>query len=165
MTVTASEFHGLICLHLITISVFYHSSQFLSCSCLFAVNFNINLMTGSSILMYCSKTKKRKYWYPKFCSLSQLCGDWRLILIVGGFLNATFFLYIERKSNDDHYCMNIWRSTRTLKFSVILILKNYNLSFFKLLIIWNCADKGAEGFPVLSRWNKLHQILDRTDKY
>ena len=64
-----------------------------------------------------------------------------------------FFLYIERESNDDHYCINIRRSIRIMSSSVILILKNYNLSFFKLSIIWNCADEGAEGFPVLSGWN------------
>ena len=51
-------------------------------------------------------------------------------------------------------------SIRTLIYSVILM----SSSFYKLLIIWNCADKGEESFHLLSRWNKLHQTLDRTYK-
>ena len=72
---------------------------------------------------------------------------------------GTFDLYLERESSNDHLCMHIKWSIRTLINSVNLILKNCNLSFCKLLIIWNCADKGAESFPLLSRWNKLHQII------
>ena len=78
--------------------------------------------------------------------------------------NATFSYNLGRESNDDHRCMHVKRSIKTLIYSVILILKNYNLSFCKLLIISNCADKGAESCPILYRWKKLHQILDRTYK-
>ena len=99
-----------------------------------------------------------QHWYPKLCPSSVGVS---FILNVWVFLMPRFPLFGKRQRMMTTTTTKLpdW-SIRTLIYSVILISSFYNLS-----IIWNCVDKGAASFHLLSReWNKLHQTSDRTYK-